>query len=263
MARRRKKNQLHNAEAREYARKARRFEPLRMDLHHYLEKIGHEHFLRHPFYLGPVANLDRCALIHDQIDRRAAKADACFEAQDWEGYINAVEYPYQPEWFAKDAYLLPDDRYWHLLSQIFQAQKFTVHDRDLYDEFFRSDRPGRENLMTSEEQAIIARLPKRLRVYRGYSGEELYADGIAWTLDRRQAVWYANWNREDDNPTVASGTIAKADIWAYLDGGDILLPSEMVKNRRDEDALDPAARAPWSAFISPDFDVTTLLGKQR
>ena len=78
-------------------------------------------------------------------------------------------------------------------------------------------------------------------------------------MDRRQAVWYANWHREDDNPTVASGTVAKADIWAYIDGGDILLPSEAVKNRRDVAAFDDTARVAWRDFLTPAFDVTSML----
>jgi hypothetical protein len=260
MARKRKKNQPLDNATREHQEKLNRIEPLRKDLRPYLQDGGpFRHLISHPFCIQPISDLNRCTLIHEQIDRRAAEADACFEAQDWEGYINVVEYQHQPAWFSKDAYLLPDDRYWHLLSQIYQTQKHTIHDRGLFDELFRSDRPGREHLMTPEEQAVLARLPKRLRVYRGYSGEEMYADGIAWTLDRRQAVWYANWHREDDNPTVASGTVAKADIWAYIDGGDILLPSEAVKNRRDVAAFDDTARVAWRDFLTPAFDITPML----
>ena len=260
MARKRRKSSQRDQQWNEFEETRNRIEPLRAELHNYLQDGGpYRCRISHPFCIQPISDLNRCALIHEQIDRRTAEADACFEAQDWEGYINVVEYPYQPEWFAKDAYLLPDDRYWSLLSRIYQTQKFTIHDRDLFKDLFRSDRPGREHLMTLEEQAVFARLPKRLRVYRGYSGEDLYADGIAWTLDRRQAVWYANRYREDDNPMVASGTVAKADIWAYLDGGDILLPSEAVKNRRDVDDFHEPARAAWSDFVTPDFDVTPML----
>jgi hypothetical protein len=260
MAKRRKKSQPFDDAMLQRQEKDNRLEPLREELKPYLEEYDdHEYFLRSPFYNGPVLDLDRCVFIHEQIDRRAARADACFESQDWEGYINAIEYQHQPEWFAKDAYLLPDDRYWHLLSRIFQVQKYTVHHRDLFDELFRSDRPGREHLMTPEEQAVLARLPKRLRVYRGYSGEEMYGDGVAWTLDERQARWYANWQRTDDDPMLASGMILKDRVWAYLDGGDILLPSEEVQRRRDVPAFDESARKPWAEAVNPKFDVTSLL----
>lgn len=261
MARKRRKPLPLDRQLEDFKEKRSRVEPLRDDLRLYLEETRHGYFLRSPFYNGPVLDLDRCALIHEQFDARKAPADECFEAMDVEGEIELVEHQHQLRYFARDADRLPDDRYWPLLSRIYQTQKFTIHDRDLFDELFRSDRPGREHLMTPQEQAVLARLPDRLHVYRGYSGEEMYAEGIAWTLDRRQAVWYANWHREDDNPTVVSGTVAKANIWAYLEGGDILLPSEAVKNRREVDALDDTARAAWKDFVTSAFDVTSMLAR--
>ena len=259
MARKRKKTPPLDYTTRKHQEKLNRIEPLRDNLRHYLEETEYGYFLYSPFYNGPVLDLDRCARIHEQIDRREASADDRFEAMDVEGEINLVDFQYQPRCFARDADRLPHDRYWPLLGQIYQAQKLTIHDRNLFDALFRSDRPGREHLMTPEEQAVLARLPKRLHVYRGYSGEELCADGVAWTLDRRQAVWYANWHREDDDPMVASGTVAKADIWAYLNGGDLLLPSEAVKHRRDVDAFDDTARVAWTDFLTPAFDITPML----
>lgn len=241
---------------------SRRYEPLREELREYVEVCGGVPFLRHPFCNESIADLKRCGWIHDYYDSRVAKYDACFEAHDYEGCLNCIDIYFQPEWLAKDAEFLPDDLYWALLGIVYQRQKVTLHYRDLFDEMFRSDRPSREMLMSEDERATLERLPKRLRVYRGYGDEDLYADGVAWTLDRRQAIWWAHWGSEsDDWVRVASGTISKDRIWAYFDGGDILLPSEKVRNCRDEDALDPAARAPWSEFISPEFDVTTLLRK--
>jgi hypothetical protein len=240
----------------------RRYEPLREELRKYVEVCGGVRFLRHPFCNESIADLDKCGWIHDCLDERVAKYDECFEAHDYEGCLNCIDIYFQPEWLAKDVEFLPDDRYWTLLSRVYQTQRVTLNYRDLFDEMFRSDRPGRELLMSEDERAILDRLPKRLRVYRGYRDEDLYADGVAWTLDRRQAIWWANFGPKNcDLVMLASGTISKDRIWAYFEGGDILLPSEEVRNRRDEDALDPAARVAWQEFISPKFDVTTLLKK--
>ena len=163
------------------------------------------------------------------------------------------------QWLEKDAEFLPDDLYWSLLGVVYQRQRVTLQDRELFERLFRSDRPGRVLLMDEAERAILKRLPKRLRVYRGYSDEDLYADGVAWTLDERQARWYANLQRTDDDPMLASGMIYKDRVWAYLEGGDILLPSEAVKMRRDVAAFDEGARRPWNEVVNPDFDVTPLL----
>lgn len=239
-----------------------KYEPLRQDLRHYLEETKRGYCIRHPFCNEPILDLEYCATIHEQIDRRSAQADACFVAGDYEGYLKCIDVTFQPEYLAKDAWVYTDAQYWTLLGMAYGSQKFTIQNRDLFDELFRAERPGREHLMTDQERAILARLPKRVRVYRGYSGDDLYADGIAWTLDREQAIWYANWHRSDDDPMIASGTVSRDDIWAYQEGGDILLPPETVKKRRDVEAYEKAARVPWSEYV-PKFDVDKYVRNPR
>ena len=238
-------------------------EPLRPELQPYLEKTKYGWFIRHPFCNEPVHDLERCALIHEMIDERTAKADACFENQDWEGYIGCIEIYSQLDWLVKDAYLLPDDRYWSLLGRIYGAQKFTHYSRDVIDTLFRADRPGRENLMDSDERDVLARVPNVVTVYRGYTDDdwEGFADGIAWTLDRRHAVWYANWNRKSENPRVITGKVRKEDLWAYCDGGELLLPPEKVFDKRDRRAWYDKARAAWSDYIKKPFDVEAYIRK--
>jgi hypothetical protein len=240
-----------------------RYEPLRPELHSYLERLPHDTFIRHPFCNEHVYDLERCAWIHDIIDRRTAKADACFENQDWEGYVGCIEIYSQLDWLAKDAYLLPDDRYWPLLRQIYGSQKFTHYSRDVIDTLFLADRPGRENLMEPDERDVLARLPDVLTAYRGYTDDdwEGYAEGIAWTLDRREAVWYANWERDSDNPRVITGKVRKEDVWAYCDGGNLLLPPETVFDKRDRRAWCDKARAAWSDYIKKPFDVEAYIRK--
>jgi hypothetical protein len=240
-----------------------RYEPLRPELHPYLDQTEVGYFIRHPFCNDMVQDLDRCALIHQTIDKRAAKADACFEANDWEGYINCIEVYSQPEWLAKDADLLPDDRYWKLLDRIYWCQKYTHYSREVFDDLFRAARPGREHLMNSEEHEVFARLPDVLTVYRGYSDDDCegYAEGIAWTLDRREAVWYANWVHEHDYPRVITGKVRKQDVWAYREGGDLLLPPEVVFDKRDRAAWSDKARQGWRRFFTKPFDVTKLFVK--
>lgn len=235
-------------------------EPLRKELHQYLEKTKFGYFIRHPFCNEMIPDLNYCALIHETVDERAAKADDLFEAHDYEGYINCIEVYSQPEWLAKDADLIPNERYWHLLSGIYQSQKYTHYHRDLFDGLFRAERPGRINLMTPEEREVVARLPDVLTVYRGYSDddEEGYAEGISWTLDRRAAVWYANWHRESESPRMITGKVRKEHVWAYFNGGDLLLPPEAVYDKRDRPAWSDRARVAWNQFIRKPFDVRRL-----
>jgi hypothetical protein len=263
MAQEREENPPFDDVTNEYEERLARVEPLRKDLHEYLEKTrSGAYFIRHPFCNEMIHDLKRCAIIHDTIDTRTAKADALFEAHDYEGYINCIEVYSQPEWFAKDAHLLPDDRYWPLLSRIYQTQKYTHYYRDLFDCLFRADRPGRENLMEPEEREVLAKLPDVLTVYRGYSDddEEGYAEGISWTLDRRQAVLRANWMHNHEYPRVITGKVRKEDVWAYFNGGDLLLPPEAVYDKRDRAAWNAKARGP-KKFITKPFDVTALFSE--
>ena len=240
-----------------------RYEPLRAELYEYLDPTPGMLWIRHPFCNATIPDIDRCALIHQTIDERTTMADACFEAQDWEGYIGCVEIYSQAEWLAKDAHLLPDDRYWALLRGIHENQRCPWWKWDLYHELFRADRPGRENLMTPEEQTILARLPGTLKVYRGYTDDddEGYADGIAWSLHRRTAIWYANRHREAEYPRLTWGEVRKQDVWAYTGDGDLLLPPEAVNDRRDKYAWNEKARAAWDEYIRTPFDIRRLLMK--
>jgi hypothetical protein len=237
-----------------------RYEPLRDELRKYVRVCGRTLFLRHPFCNQCIRDPERCGWIHDFYDRQVAKYDQCFEAHDYEGCLSCIDIYFQPEWLEKDAEFLPDDKYWSLLGTVYQNQRVTLPERDRFERLFRSARPGRELLMSETERAVLARLPERLRVFRGYSGDESYGEGVAWTLDERQARWYANSQRTDDDPMLASGMIFKDHVWACLDGGDILLPSEEVQMRRDVAAFDEDARKPWAEVVNPKFDVTPLLG---
>jgi len=239
-----------------------RAEPLRKDLHEYLEETGVGYFIRHPFCNDMIGDLNRCAWIHRTIDTRTAKADALFEAHDYEGYINCIEIYSQPEWFAKFTDELSDDRYWSMLSRIYQCQRYTHYYRDLFDRLFRADRPGRENLMEPEEREVLAKLPDVLTVYRGYSDDDEwgYAEGISWTLDRREAVLRANWNHDHEYPRVITGKVRKEDVWAYFHGGDLLMPPEAVYEKRDRAAWNAKARGP-KQFITKPFDVTALFAE--
>ena len=244
--------------SKEFKRRMRRVEPLRDDLRPYLEETNLGLFIRHPFCNSPVLDLDRCFVIHDQIDRRAAKADACFEAHDYEGYLDCVERSMQPEWFAKDAEQYTDPQYWRLLRGTYMGQRFTHHNRDLFDELFRAERPGKEHLMTGEERGVLAELPDVLTVYRGF-GDDDYTDGFAWTLHRPAAIWYAHWDRQADWPRVLVGKVRKQDVWAYLSGGDVLLPPEAVRRPKVKDVSGiTQARVAWDEYV-PEFNVNRYI----
>lgn len=256
-----KKRSSGIASWKEIQKTMRRVEPLREELHSYIEKTPNGQFIRHPFCNDYVLDLRRCALIHQQIDRRMAEADACFEAADYEGYLRCIDITFQPEYLAKDAWLFGDAQYWKLLGMAYSNQKHTVYYRELFDELFRADRPEREYLMDDEERQMFLRLPDMITVYRGYSADE-YESGIAWTLQKEQAIWYAHRDRSDDPnemPRVIYGKVRKQDVWAYLSGGDVLLPPEAVRRPKVKDVSGVTqARVAWDEYV-PEFDVNRYI----
>ena len=210
-----------------------RHEPLHPDLHGYLETLGSGTYIRHPFCNEMILDIDRCGSIHQHIDFLVGRSDACFENQDWEGYLQCVAAPHQPVYFEKDQDQFGDEQYWRLLREVYDNQKFTYYQQNRFNRLLRSTRPGRENLMSPEERALLARLPDELTVYRGFSddGCRTYAKGIAWTLDERQAVSYAMQFPDEGEPEVIRGRIRKQDVWA-INGTTLLLPPEKVFGRQ-------------------------------
>jgi len=253
-----------NASGSGYEETFQRIEPLREELRHFLEDTRLGIFIRHPFCNTHIHDLTRCALIHEQIDRRSAEADTYFEAADYERYLGCIERPHQPEYLAKDAWLLSDAQYWRLLGTVYAIQKHTIHHRELFNELFRSERREREHLMNEDERRIFERLPDEITVYRGYSDDE-YEQGIAWTLQKERAIWYAHSDRSKDPneiPRVIYGKVRKQDVWAYLEGGDVLLPPEAVRKPRVKDvSRETRARVAWAEYV-PRFDVNRYLGKR-
>ena len=249
-----KKKVIYVSPSPEYLEMKNRIEPLRKDLESYLQFVKDsdssdscDTYIRHPYCNEQIFDVERCALIHETIDERTAKGDACFEAHNYEGFVMGAESCFQPQWLAKDAHLIPDDRYWAMLREIYLKQKFTYYNIDLFKQLFRADRPGRENLMEPEERDMLASLPDELKVYRGYAyedddDEQYFAEGIAWTLDRHHAVWFANRYRE---PEIAhrliTGKVSKKDVWAYFEGGYVLLPPEKVFDAKNRQAYDKKA----------------------
>ena len=233
-----------------------RHEPLRQELHEYLDKTPCGLFIRHPFCNDSIRDINRCAAIHARIDRQTAKANACFEAGDYEGYLRCVDLTFRPDFLKKDAWLFSDAQYWRLLRTTYDDQKHTACHREVFETLFADERPSREHLMTAEERKALARLPDVFTVYRGF-GDEEYADGIAWTLHRPAALWYAH--RDFGYPAIRVARIRKADVYAYLEGGDILLPPyDVIDCWQDDVSHVKKARAAWDEFV-PEFDLDAYL----
>lgn len=238
----------------------RRIEPLRENLRPYLEETEFGLYLRHPFCNEQIHDCERCALIHERTDLRAAQANAHFEAGDYESYLGYVDIAFQAEWLEKDAWTFGHHQYWRLLRVAYDNQmEHTINDRERLERLFAADRPGRDRLMDGEERKALAQLPDVITVYRGY-GDEVYADGIAWTLHKPAAIWYAHHgDPQHSSPTVRVGRIPKRYVYAYCGGGDVLVSPNDVRGVWEEDVSQLANVQPASGYDLPEFDLAEYL----
>ena len=95
-------------------------------------------------------------------------------------------------------------------------------------QLFAVDRPGKENMMDEEERAFLANQPDQFEIYRGYGKT---VNGWSWTVDREKAIWFAQ-RLDFDSPTLATGTVQKADVLAYFAGrkeSEIIVDPKKVK----------------------------------
>lgn len=113
------------------------------------------------------------------------------DAGEWERYLDLHG---SHECF--DAFLgieqeLLGEEYWRLLAKVWVMADVVFPDLPQWRKLFAdSEREGRECLMTEAERAGLAALPDIVEVYRGF-GNPGGADGIAWTLDRERAAFFA------------------------------------------------------------------------
>jgi hypothetical protein len=174
-----------------------------------------QHPLCHTFY-GP--HLQSDAAYNYDYRRRVTWVAEKRARRDWFGMLLLYEKPHRLRAFADHAHLMSDAEYWSLLHVVWTTIENPHQNLRLIRTLYASKRGERGRLMTDYERRVLAALPPRVRVYRGYvPGKNLL--GWSWTLSERKAWWFAQRPAVFRTPgTVAIGEVAKADIVAYLAG---------------------------------------------
>jgi len=153
-----------------------------------------------------------------RVERDAA---AALEAGDWHLYMLLHD---SHERLGALVHLLlwhgrevADRDYWRLLADAWMHDDFVHVDLAIWRVLFGAARQGREHLMTPDERERLAGLDACVAVYRGFD-HPAGADGIAWTLDRERAEWFARRFAGAGEAWVASANIPRERIVALLDG---------------------------------------------
>jgi hypothetical protein len=111
-------------------------------------------------------------------------------AGDFESYLGWFGSHERLDAFLAIAGRLSDTEYWRLLAEVWIGHDAVSEAEDTWYDLWTDPRPGREQAMTVTERARLVALPDEVKIFRGASHEHV-AGGLAWTLDREKAVWFA------------------------------------------------------------------------
>jgi len=168
------------------------------------------------------------------------------EARDWLGYLLLFGHQRVRGAFLRILPELesePPEVYWSILSQVWSAAEAPGIEEEMdWRALFADARPKRECLMGIDDKRAYERLPEVVRVYRG-AGHPDFARGLSWTLDHEEAAWFAGYAgtvlrrsrapqhraaADAQEPCVAHGWIAKADVLALLSDHRGTAASEII-----------------------------------
>jgi len=148
-----------------------------------------------------------------QYQAKEAAYDAAIAEEHWDGAVFAyTERPYRVPVFDSLAAYLTDEDYWRMLAELWIDQENPEDFADEWRERFNADRPGRENMMTPDEQIALSMLPARVTIYRAGIGSHVQA-GLSWSTSRETAEWFGK--RFNSRHPLFRAHIAKKDIAAY------------------------------------------------
>lgn len=163
---------------------------------------------------------------------------------------------------------LSDKQFWSLLRDVWMHMEEVMPQLQTWLGWFRSKRPGREHLMTDDERAGLAAMPKAIKIWRG-CGHGSAARGMSWTTDTERAEFFADYScsgrryfltgQTGTTPTVVEATCRKADVLAFIgerQESEIVVDPKHVTVLRTRPAsekpkvvIDPKAVAQWKAYM--------------
>ncbi len=168
-------------------------------------------------------------------------------AQDFFGYLLLFDSHLRLVPFLALQSRLNDTDYWRTLADIWTSSEWSADLRELWDWLFFQNRDTSEALamMGESERQRWDDLPPEFTIYRGQQ-RKTDPVGLAWTLSRNRAEWFASRERvrfaagwTKGPGVVLVGKVSKRDALAYLDHRgeqEVLVPADKVREIRFEDA---------------------------
>jgi hypothetical protein len=147
-----------------------------------------------------------------------AKKIACAEAlrqQKWDRYIFLHERPFRLWALLKIKDQMDDTAYWQAVGAAWIDSENIHQEYPAWNALWKDDRPLKHLAMEEEERDFLVNLPESFQVFRGVKSV-VGKKGLAWTLDREKAEWFAT--RFGGSGFVYVATVQKSQCHAYFSG---------------------------------------------
>lgn len=191
-------------------------EDLDAELAPWLEVGSIGQILRHPLvYAVPyVPALNR--VLNKQYETKKAELEHARSTSNWPSFLLMYERPWRAEALRSIEPVMSDKEYWSMLSWVWQDSENIPQNPELWDLLLRSDRQGREHMMTERERQQLDELPGMVTVYQGHTHAR--TDGWSFTTDKRVGIWFAQRFAalEGSRPEISRGVVPREKIVAYL-----------------------------------------------
>ena len=134
-------------------------------------------------------------------------------------YLVLIEKPYRLNALIEIRNRISDAQYWRCLAYAWAISEYTHQNKWEWLNLFRSERRYRALMMVREDRKYFDALPDTLTIYRGYQqGKHKHKMGLAWSLSKEKAIWFAYRKPENGRPMVVSGVCRKADAICFTNG---------------------------------------------
>lgn len=200
------------------------------DLHPELEAYKETHTvfgtcIRHPLVYSILHPPQMNHMVNRQFEQKKLALAKAWEAKNWQSYIWLHERPWRLEAFNNISDELDSPVYWSLLGNIWVDSENIYQNHDEWRDLLEDPERGYgEYFMDEEDRKVFTLspakggLPNVFTVYRGFS-EDGGEDGFSWTVVEQTAEFFAKRLCGSDGvPRVATGTIGKKDVIAYMTG---------------------------------------------
>jgi hypothetical protein len=181
----------------------------------------HGLMLSHPLVqeLPGLVDPEHAAILNQRYREKLQYVDEAVADRKWFTFIHLHERPYRISAFMEIAHELSNKDYWFLLSDVSTDSENIWQNLEDWRELWNEGRLHKRYAMDANERKAFKRLPDEITIYRGIC-EGHVVNGMSWTLDREEAIWFAERQTHDDElPRVLLTAHAKkSDAHALLLG---------------------------------------------